>query len=283
MAGGLSKTFTQRRSGSPPITVHGPAEPGARHPDWTQSDHYAALAQADRTVFAWEWTRRSRAYRQAWNEHRSCPVPWAPDPREFGLERFEDPALGMPHARPVWTASVDPAVIRARVQGFEAPAEDRIDLLQWPELVTVAIDDHQVEHLLLSNGELVLRIDILEGTLIGCPAALGYFLEGLQALEGPLSALEQLRVLRRTGHLCRRSLRAAQMQHRWILELRVADAIVAGADQQQIARTLFGPAIAPERWRVADPAYRRRVQRLVHTARRRLEAPLDPRWFGRSR
>ena len=261
------------------MTGQGFPDLGDRHPDWKQPDHYAVLAKADRSVFAWEWLRRTRAYRHAWQAHRERTGSMAPDPREFGLEQFEDPGLGAPQARPVWCASIDPAVIKARVKSFVASPEDRIDLLEWSDLVTVAIDDHQVEHLLLSNGERALRIDVLEGTLIGCPAVLSYFLEGIHALQGPLSAIERLRTLRRTGRLWDPSLRSGQLQHRWILELRVADAMLVGADQQEIARTLFGSAIAPHRWRVASPAYRQRVQRLVYNARRRLDAPLHPQWF----
>ncbi len=271
--------------GSQPVRLEGTG--GSRpdlgdHPDWKQADHYAALARADRSVFAWEWLRRTAAYRHAWQRHCAPTGSTASYPRDYGLEQFEDPNLGAPQARPVWCASIDPAVIKATVQSFVAPRDDRIDLLQWSDLVTVAIDDDQVEHLLLSNGERALRIDILEGTLIGCPAALGYFLEGIHALQGPLSTLERLRILRKTGRLRHPALREGRSRCRWILELRVADAMLVGADQQEIARTIFGSTVASHRWRVASPAYRQRVQRLVRNARRRLDAPLDPQWFRSS-
>lgn len=261
------------------IMTEGVSRPDRRRLDWKQPGHYAALANADRSIFAWEWLRRTGTYRLAWQRHRADSGALAPHPREFGLEQFEDPDLGAPQARPVWCSAIDPAVIRATVQSDLAPPEDSIDLLQWPELVTVAIDDDQSEHLLLSNGERALRIDVIEGTLIGCPAALGYFLHGIQALPAPLSALDQLRMLRRTGQLASRSRRSSGLQRRWILELRVADALLAGADQQEIARALFGAAVAPQRWRIASAAYRRRVQRLVLRARQSLDAPLDRQWF----
>lgn len=66
----------------------------------------------------------------------------------------------------------------------------------------------------------------------------------------------------------------------WILELRVGDAILEGATQQEMARELFGGAIAPRKWRLDSASYRLRIQRLVRTARRRLADPLGGPWFG---
>jgi len=72
-----------------------------------------------------------------------------------------------------------------------------------------------------------------------------------------------------------RERRAAQ----WILELRVADALLAGAAQQDVARHLFGGAVASVRRRLESEACCVRIQRLVRRARTSLVAPLEGPWF----
>lgn len=76
------------------------------------------------------------------------------------------------------------------------------------------------------------------------------------------------------------SLRDLRRQERWILELRISDAMAVGANQQDIARVIFGALISDRRWRRDSGPYRQRVQRLVRSARLRLAAPLDSHWFA---
>jgi hypothetical protein len=65
----------------------------------------------------------------------------------------------------------------------------------------------------------------------------------------------------------------------WILELRVTDALIEDATQQEMARTLFPDSVVHRRWRLESASYRLRVQRLVRIARRRLADPLAGPWF----
>ncbi len=248
------------------------------YPDWKQPDHYAALTRVDRRAFAWEWLRRTPAYRAAWRDRNSDVLPLVAS-RHFGLEQFEDPSLPAPFARPVWSGSVDPTVIRAAVDNAMAASNERIDLRELAPFVSVAIDDDHIEHLLLSDGVRSVRIDVLEGTLIGVPASVRYLLGGIASIAAPLPSLGRLINLVQEGRLRESAAATSRRQARWILELRTADAIAAGADQQDIARTLFGSVVADQRWRRDNAAYRQRAQRLVRSARQRLVAPLDQRWF----
>ncbi len=243
-------------------------------------DRYAVLRRADKGAFAWEWLRRTSIYQDAWKLIGTSISTPAPPPKQFGLERFEDPALPVPFARPIWSADIDPSVIRATVVDPYAPPSDRVDLWRLLPLVSVAIDDDQVEHLLLSDGTQALRIDVVGGTLIGNPAALRYGLYGLTALQGPLAALSRLiAVVTRGGFKPVPSSRS-NIRDRWILELRVADALLAGATPQQIARGLFGDAIAASRWRTQNPSYRQRISRLVKAARFNLSSSPNRKWFA---
>jgi hypothetical protein len=248
--------------------------------NWHSSESYAALHVADRTAFAWEWLRRSPAYRLAWRQSRSGAGEQSPCSRDFGLERFENPDLATPYARPLWSASVDPMVITASVVDPLAAVADRIDLRLLSRLVSLAIDDEQVEHLLLSDGKQSLRIDIVEGTLIGCPSSLRYALEGIARLRGPLTALDRLMSVVESREFGHYTPQTGGRHARWILELQVADALAAGATHQEIARALFTNAVADRKWRTSSASYRQRVHRLVTRARLNLREPLHERWFG---
>ena len=100
----------------------------------------------------------------------------------------------------------------------------------------------------------------------------------LTRLRGPIETLNRLARLVQFGNFDRESTPAPMRHHRWIQELRVADALEDGCDQQRIARVLFGPLIADSRWRLENPSHRRKVQRLVATARLRIKFPLRS-WF----
>lgn len=247
--------------------------------DWHQSADYSALLNADRTAFAWEWLRRSPAYRRAWflaNDPLYTPQS---NPRLYGLEKFEDPIRSAPAARPIWSAEIDPLVIRASVVDPLAPVKDRVDLRLLAHFVSLAIDENHVEHLLLSDGLRSIRIDVLEGTLIGCPSSLQYSLQGIAQLRGPIVALKRMAQLVERGRFWESSQPIARKYDRWILELRVSDALASGATYQEIARTLFEGMIPDVRWRADAPSYRQRVQRLAKNAYYNLRCPLQAKWF----
>jgi hypothetical protein len=248
-------------------------------PDWRTGAYYEDLFDVDLPGMAWEWLRRNSRYRSAWriaSRDRAAPVS-----QSFGLERYENPCLAAPDARPIWSSSICGDVLRAHVSDPFAPYRDRVDLRLLSRFVTVAIGADEVEHLLLSDGRHSLRIDVEVGTLIGCPASLTYLLHGISGLKGPIGSLERLAKLITTGCFSTQPASSIDRRRRWLQELRVADAIAEGCDQQTIARVLFNDAIAPSRWRIENGSYRRRVQRLVLSARSLLANPL-PRWFAGS-
>lgn len=249
--------------------------PGA---DWRSAEAYAELMLCDRRAFAWEWLRRCPAYRRCWLRRERLP---RDAPAQMGLIGWIDPALPAPRARPIWSMDTDPAVLDGRPARPSDPREDMgdsLDILAIAPLVSVAVTA-EAEHWLLSDGRWTIRLDLHDGTLLGGPLLIEHRLTGLRALRPRLAALRQLASLAERGALPAslrpRERRAAQ----WILELRVADALLAGASQQDMARRLFGGAVAPDRWRLESSAYRLRVQRLVRRARQRIADPLAGPWF----
>jgi hypothetical protein len=248
-------------------------------PDWLRPSDYEELLAIDRRAFAWEWLRRSKDYRAAWQNWMSGEGSDRLQARRFGLERFEDPCRPSPAARPIWSVEADPGVLPVRLSNLFAAEGDRVDLLRLASFVTLDVADDDTERLLLSDGRHFVRLDVVEGTLIGCPGSLAYLIEGGAGLREPLTTIHQLIGLMSHHRFAQPKPPRSRRRQRWILELRVADALAAGASQQEIARVLFGDAISATRWRIEAPAYRQRVQRLVASAREHLRQPLHRRWF----
>lgn len=145
--------------------------------------------------------------------------------------------------------------------------------------VSVEIDADHIEHWLLSDGHWAIRLDLQGGTLLGGRAHVEQRIAGLQSARLKLDALKQFIVLAGAGHLPPSMIPRERKAAQWIRELRAGDAILAGASQHQLARQLFGAAVATRRWRVENPSHRLTVQRLFKMARMRLSCPLDGPWF----
>jgi hypothetical protein len=117
----------------------------------------------------------------------------------------------------------------------------------------------------LSDGWHHIRLDVAEGSLAdGRPVLLRYRIHGVASLE------PKLLPLRRLYDLCRHRRFALSLYprdrrvDRWILALRVHDAIMAGASQREIAAVLFGADATGAR---QSDSLRSRVRRLSREAK----------------
>lgn len=244
--------------------------------DWLSADGYTTLRLCDRRAFAWEWLRRSHVYRRLWRARDELPPDAA---KRMGLLAWVDPGLIWPEARPIWNIGIDPKVLDARPMTGTVQTDDLFDIRLLAPFVSVEVDASHTEHWLLSDGRWVIRLDIHDGTLLGGPILLEYQLSGTRSAKAKLEALHQLIALSEKGSLPLSLTPRERRTDQWILELRVGDAIQAGASQQEMARVLFRDAIAPRRWRFKSSSYRLRIQRLVRIAHNRLSNPLDGPWF----
>jgi hypothetical protein len=226
-------------------------------PDWGDASAYAWLLGASRDCFAWEWLRRSDAYRRDWVEEFG----------RFGLLEAADTALPGFVARPVWSASACSSVLRCRVGG----AGDLFDLGSVAGVTCLVLSG--VEHWLVSDGLRSLRVDCVSGSLGGGPVPVRWYLDGVAECLPALLALQRLIVVSRTGRLGGGLFRREGKAARWVMALRVHDAVCAGASQLTIASVLFG--VTGPRWRVVSSSERLRVQRLVRSARGLARAPLS--------
>jgi len=245
-------------------------------PDWRCPEHYAALAKVGRSGFAWEWLRRKPIYRTAYEigarrgnaDHLAQP---------FGLHRLEPPQQAAPLARPIWRAEADPHVLLATAYPDYSTDHDAFDVCPLKRYATCHHCPKGHERWLFSDGYRAIRLDLVAGSLAFGAVGLDYHINGLTTALPRLVALYRLIALARTGQLPAPLFRPERKAPRWILVLRTADALAAGASQRDIAEHLLGLETG-QRWRVSNPSYRRRAQRLVEAAKRAMNT--DPcRWL----
>jgi hypothetical protein len=237
--------------------------------DWRDDARYSALLRADRSIFAWEWLRRNREYREAaagtLQPGRSLNISNSAVTR-WGLHRFENPYLPAPFGRPMWTALADPFVLRVAAAPA-APGPDTFDPNHFPGLVNRFEAAGGCEHILITDGLKTIRLDVVEGRMGTGAAIFRYMPAGIRAAEPGLLSLRRLLALCKRGGLSGPLFRPETRATRWILELRVHDALQKGASQREIAGVLFGARISDSRWRLEAPTVRLQVQRLVRRAR----------------
>lgn len=235
-------------------------------PDWRDSAAYAPLLEADRSLIAWEWLRRDRAYREAAKRASAADalIPASAAAEAFGLIAFEPPHLAVPHARPVWCAHAHPYVLSTELVP-QGPAGDRFDVARLRGLVRILAGE-RADHLLLSDGLRAIRLDAPSGAFERA-VCLRYRLDGLSSAEPPLLTLRRFLALCRTGHFARSLHRRECRARRWVMALRAWDGLAAGADQRRIASELFSRTAADPHWRTRESSVRSQVQRLVRSAR----------------
>jgi len=142
----------------------------------------------------------------------------------------------------------------------------------------IAIDDDDVEHWRIGTGAHSLRLDVSSGTLLGGPTPLQFDLLGLARIRPQLKPLDELIALS-SGSLVELPAMNEARAERWILELRTADALAAGAGQRDIARSLLGQKVPNANWRGENDSIRSRTRRLIRSTRGRLANPLATLWF----
>ena len=225
--------------------------------DWHDSDAYAYLLNGDRRSFAWEWLRRTPAYVEAWQ---------AGDPGgRFGLLRRENPSLSALDARPIWSPRVDSAVLRAT--GHAANGGDRFDLSRLGRFATVEPGMGGIAHILLSDGLRSIRLDLMADAGVPDPMVLTWHVDGVVRLGDKLAYLAQFSAIARTGRFSRILHPPERRAHRWVMTLRVHDALSIGATHREIVEGLFRVATTGKYWRVDSASWRLRVQRLAFAAR----------------
>lgn len=151
-----------------------------------------------------------------------------------GCTFAEDPSRNCAIVRPIWSAAIDPRVLRARAvpaTGKASPAFDAI-------LLNARIARGAAcEHVLLDAVGGPVRLDVIEGTMIAGPVVLRFDVICDDRLPHQLAAIQGLSQpspYRRHEQLARK-----------LLSLEAFDTHAAGASLRETARLLLGPGDWP--------------------------------------
>jgi len=173
-----------------------------------------------------------------------------------------------PHARLLWRAGVDPGVVCARAAPTASDDPDGIDLAALAGALTIARGAGGHEYVALSDGWRRVRLDLVEGSLVGPERVkLVFELPGFADLPDRLSTLRRLFGLRVTGRFDPTLFPPPAGLPRRLETLRVADALHAGASYREIAAALFGAERVRREWRAPSDFLLSRVRRRVAEAK----------------
>jgi hypothetical protein len=238
--------------------------------DWHAPSEYGLLSACDVAAIQWEWLRRDPAYVDWCASMREAEIivnngvtiirqPAAALCNKWGLLFGEAPEIDGAHARLMWSAGVDPFVLKveARCTGVG------FDLQRVAQFATVVIDEQSHEHVVLSNGKQRIRIDIEDGTMLNGPVTLKIICD--TPMDAPTASRTLLRAsaLWQRGRMPSLEHSADQKMRRLISALRVNDALASGASHRNIACALFGDDRVAEEWNGTSDAMRSSVKRLV--------------------
>lgn len=153
-------------------------------------------------------------------------------------------------------------VCRADRQGPDHA--DLSSLKPWLSVMTDAVGREQA---VLSDGWRRIRLQVLEGSLVGeGPALLLYHLDGLVAADRHILPLRRFLDLVRRDRFSLSLYPRDPRTDRWIEMLRVHDAVLDGASLREIGRALFGAERVDRDWNGPSDSLRSRVRRLTRDA-----------------
>jgi hypothetical protein len=180
----------------------------------------------------------------------------------------EDPSVGAPTARLLWTADVDPGVLQVEAVLAPTGSDDSFDLGRFGEMAIMVRDTGGCEHIAISDGYRRIRVDVVSGSMLNGPVLLHHQLMGVDRLDEKLLGLRRLIALHRHGRLVPSLFPVSLQTIRIVAALRIYDALAAGASQRDMAVALFGWDTVEADWAAASDYLRLRVRRLVRLARR---------------
>ena len=230
--------------------------------DWRDSDSYLWVMALPRRALAWEFVRRSPAYREAYNSNavheRGSPWP---------MVRLEDPSLDARQAVPAWTGSVCDEILPLRT-GAEPQDAIRaaIDVDRLRCQMTTIEEDCSTTHVVFADRgrqlHLAVEVDPKAGAALMTPALAPMPLTVKRTL-----ALRRLSDLAEHGELREHLYPAESRAPRFARILQALDGALAGARHRDIAVSLFGERRVVQDWASPDNHLRDHVRRAVAQGR----------------
>jgi hypothetical protein len=243
--------------------------PGASpHANWRDPEQYRPLLDFDCVGWAGQWLSRNPEFLERLRQidcvwrlngegilacRDSCPLV------RWGLRC----CVLASAANFLWLPDVNPFVLLVEADSAMSAA-DTFALHQCPLLKAVVQRADDGQHLLFSDGQRHLQVQVTRGDALAGIVCLCCQLRGLRAFENKSVSLRRLCYLHRRGRLLKSLYPPERRARRWIEMLRAWDGRTTGASQRDIALALFGDRAATTDW---EAGYRTRMQRLLRGAR----------------
>lgn len=249
--------------------------PGLPHRAWPDSEAYRYLETVGRADLAWEWLRRDPDFRRLAPSVKrqttdrvaiieavspECETRW-------GCLHVPDPELRFTDTPILWSADVDPSVLR--VIASPAAVEDcsAFDLRRWDAAATLVVRPQGRESLLLRGAGRSLRIDVISGSLLEGPVTLLHDFAWVHDTEPVIASLRRYLCLRRTGEFSTAPFSRNQGLRRHMQALRVHDALEVGASIRDVGTMLFGSDRVRVEWPGPGDALKSYCRRMIALAR----------------
>jgi len=230
--------------------------------DWRESDSYLWVTALPRLALAWEFVRRSPAYREAYRS-RDLRQPESLWP----MVRLEDPQLDARHAVPAWTGGVCDEILPLRTGARPQEAirtAVNVDRLRCQ--MTMIEEGAGTTHVLFAELgrqlHLMIEVDPKAGLALMTPALAPMPLTVKRTL-----ALRRLSDLAEHGELREHLYPAESRAPRFARILQALDGALAGARHRDIAVSLFGERRVTQDWASPDNHLRDHVRRAVAQGR----------------
>ncbi|AXB78023.1 DUF2285 domain-containing protein [Novosphingobium sp. P6W] len=152
-----------------------------------------------------------------------------------GCTFAENPGEDCTQVVPVWSAALDPCVLRARIAPEQSDRPCRFDARARGAR---RVEDADGEHIAFDCRGDIARIDLFEGRLPARPVLLSFEIVADERLSRQMAALRRVYLQHAPGYHAKRLRR----QH---LALLAADARAAGASLREIAERFLGPGDWP--------------------------------------
>jgi hypothetical protein len=169
-------------------------------------------------------------------------------------------------ARIFWRADWNASVLAVEALPASQNDPDAFNIRRFEHLATVLRRADGTEHLLLSDGQRRLQLDIIAGSVLAGPVRFRCVLADSSKIEAKLLTLRRLILLSRLGRFPRGLYRPESRARRWAMALQAYDGRREDAGHRDIAGALFGDKMVQDDWSGRSDYLRSRVQRLLRTA-----------------
>jgi hypothetical protein len=210
---------------------------------WKNREAFEYTEQLDGPLLAWEYLRRNRAYRTAWDERN--PVESETAGRDWGLLRLIDPIVGARSANPIWRPD-PPSTLRV-VRASAAKEGLKLYDLQIERTPYMVCDD-QGTYCTASMKSNTWRVHVADGLADDDRIAIAIPMD--EFARRRVAAADRFIVnLKQKSASSRESLRETNRADRFHSSvLQALDGAATGATHRQIAVAIYGQRRVSASW-----------------------------------